>query len=173
MSTLVPMEASGGMMLHPGPGPLAAGPGPLPARATSPSPRSSLPCAEAVLVRSIVPSVIAERQATVFRSKLPPSERIKSIEPPFSQNRSEDVCGHLSTRYVQITAVTRLSEQPQDLTNYKYQSPVHLFPGRLRPARWIDAGLIEQSDDISLEALEGGLGDSLMCSGQLVCHSRS
>ena len=59
------------------------------------------------------------------------------------------------------------------LTNYKYQSPVHLFPGRLRPARWIDAGLIEQSDDISLEALEGGLGDSLMCSGQLVCHSRS
>src|SRR5260370_5506631 len=46
------------------------------------------------------------------------------------------------------------------LTNYKYQSPVHLFPGRLRPARWIDAGLIEQSDDISLEALEGGLGDS-------------
>src|SRR6266699_2097727 len=53
------------------------------------------------------------------------------------------------------------------LTNYKYQSPVHLFPGRLRPARWIDAGLIEQSDDISLEALEGGLGDSLMCSGSL------
>src|SRR6266702_8362376 len=53
------------------------------------------------------------------------------------------------------------------LTNYKYQSPVHLFPGRLRPARWIDLGLIEQSDDISLEALEGGLGDSLMCSGQL------
>src|SRR5712664_1903741 len=44
------------------------------------------------------------------------------------------------------------------LTNYKYQSRVHLFPGRLRPARWIDAGLIEQSDDISLEAFEGGLG---------------
>src|SRR6266481_2866 len=86
MSTFVPIEASGGMMLHPGPGPLAAGPGPLPARATSPSPRSPLPCAEAVLVRSIaVPSVIAERQATVFRRKLPPSERIKSIEPPFSQ----------------------------------------------------------------------------------------
>src|SRR5712691_5309625 len=79
MSTFVPMEASGGMMLH-------LGPGPLPDRTTPPSPRSSLPCAEAVLGRSIaVPSVIAKTHATVFHSKLPPSERIKSIEPPFSQ----------------------------------------------------------------------------------------
>src|ERR1700686_4502479 len=37
MSTFVPIEAKGGMMLHPGPGPFAAGPGPFPARKSSPS----------------------------------------------------------------------------------------------------------------------------------------
>ena len=36
----------------------------------------------------------------------------------------------------------------------------------------IDAGLIAQSDDVSLEPLEGDLGNSLRCSGQLVCHSQ-
>ena len=47
MSTLVPIEASGGTMLHPGPGPFAAGPGPFPARNSLPSPPSSLSCADA------------------------------------------------------------------------------------------------------------------------------
>src|SRR6266849_4616211 len=37
MSTFVPIEARGGMMLHPGPGPFAAGPGPFPARKSPPS----------------------------------------------------------------------------------------------------------------------------------------
>jgi hypothetical protein len=32
MSTFVPIEAKGGITLHPGPGPFAAGPGPFPAR---------------------------------------------------------------------------------------------------------------------------------------------
>jgi hypothetical protein len=37
MSTLVPIEAKGGMMLHPGPGPFAAGPGPFPPLKSLPS----------------------------------------------------------------------------------------------------------------------------------------
>jgi hypothetical protein len=41
MSTFVPIDANGGMMLQPGPGPLAAGPGPFPARNNPPS---SCPC---------------------------------------------------------------------------------------------------------------------------------
>jgi len=61
MSTFVPMEASGGMMLHPGPGPLAAGPGPVTAGTTPPSPRSPLPCAEAMLGRSIAVPVSLRR----------------------------------------------------------------------------------------------------------------
>src|ERR1700741_2346006 len=36
MSTFVPIEARGGMVLHPGTGPFAAGPGPLPARKSPP-----------------------------------------------------------------------------------------------------------------------------------------
>src|SRR6202007_820653 len=36
MSTFVPIEAKGGMMLHQGPGPFAAVPGPFPARKSRP-----------------------------------------------------------------------------------------------------------------------------------------
>jgi len=75
------------MMLHPGPGPLLLVQDRYP---LVPLPLLLAPLClrRAVLVRSIaVPSVIAERHATVFRSKLPPSERIKSIEPPLVKNR--------------------------------------------------------------------------------------
>src|ERR1700732_2133386 len=84
MSTFVPIEARGGMMLHPGPGPFAAGPGPFPARNSLPSPPSSLSCADAAPARSITDaSVMAEKHTMVFHNRLLPSERTRSIEPPF------------------------------------------------------------------------------------------
>jgi len=49
MSTFVPMEASGGMMLLLDPVRWLLVREPLPARTTPPSPRSSLPCAKLVL----------------------------------------------------------------------------------------------------------------------------
>src|SRR5260370_41003951 len=78
MSTFVPVDAKGGMMLHPGPGPLAAGPGPFPASTTRPSRRPSpscLPCADAAPGRSMpVASAIAETHAIVLRPRLLPSQ---------------------------------------------------------------------------------------------------
>src|SRR5713226_8418739 len=71
LSTLVPVAAKGGMMLH-------AGPVPFPASTTRPSPRPSpscLPCADAAPGRSMpVASAIAETHAIVLRPRLLPSQ---------------------------------------------------------------------------------------------------
>src|ERR1700732_527189 len=84
MSTFVPLEARGGTLLHPGPDRFAAGPEPVPARSSLPSPPSSLACADAAPGRSITDaSVMAETHAMVFHNRLLPSERTRSIEPPF------------------------------------------------------------------------------------------
>ena len=60
MSTLVPIEAKGGMILHPGPGPFAAGPGPFPARKSLPSPWScpSLSAANAAAEENIITAAV-------------------------------------------------------------------------------------------------------------------
>ena len=59
MSTLVPIEASGGITLHPGPGPFAAGPGPFPACvALSPS-FSCLSAADAAAEKSVTAAPVA------------------------------------------------------------------------------------------------------------------
>src|SRR6266850_470454 len=60
MSTFVPVEAKGGMMLHPGPGPFAAGPGPFP-------PRSVLPAADTATEKSVIPAAAAEISTKVTR----------------------------------------------------------------------------------------------------------
>src|SRR6266436_522229 len=69
MSTLVPMEASGGMMLHPGPGPLAAGPGPFPARCSLPSSCSCvfLSAADTATEKSVIAAAAAEISTEVTR----------------------------------------------------------------------------------------------------------
>src|SRR5438309_9706729 len=54
MQTLVPIDAKGGMILHPGPGPFAAGPGPFPARKSLPSCCSCLSCADATVGNSVI-----------------------------------------------------------------------------------------------------------------------
>jgi len=71
MSTFVPVEAKGGMMLHPGPGPFAAGPGPFP-------PRSGLSCscscscvflsaADTATETSVIAAAVAEISTKVTR----------------------------------------------------------------------------------------------------------
>src|SRR5260370_7616324 len=80
MSTFVPIEAKGGIMLHPGTGPFAAGPGPFPARNKSPFPRSSLSCAEAMQGRSVTLAIsVANTDATSFCNKPPHYERLKLL----------------------------------------------------------------------------------------------
>jgi hypothetical protein len=59
MSTFVPIEAKGGMMLHPGPGPFAAGPGPFPARKSLPFSRSCASCADAGAGKSVIAAAVA------------------------------------------------------------------------------------------------------------------
>src|ERR1700682_1904511 len=59
MSTFVPIEARGGMMLHPGPGPFAAGPGPFPACVGLSSSCSFLSAANAPAHRSVTTAVAA------------------------------------------------------------------------------------------------------------------
>jgi hypothetical protein len=54
MSTFVPVEAKGGITLHPGPGPFAAGPGPFPARAMFSS------SADAVAEKRVIAAAVAE-----------------------------------------------------------------------------------------------------------------
>src|SRR6267142_1031315 len=53
MSTFVPIEAKGGITLHPGPGPFAAGPGPFPACIGLSSSCSRLSAANAAVHRSV------------------------------------------------------------------------------------------------------------------------
>src|SRR5947208_2822376 len=57
MSTLVPIEAKGGMMLHPGPGPFAAGPGPFPARKSPPSRSAANVVAEKNMIAAAVAAI--------------------------------------------------------------------------------------------------------------------
>src|ERR1700730_10704468 len=54
MSAFVPIEAKGGIRLHPGPGQLAASPGPFPARAMSSS------SADTVTEKSVMAAAVAE-----------------------------------------------------------------------------------------------------------------
>src|SRR5579864_8618558 len=56
MSTFVPIEAKGGMMLHPGPGPFAAGPGPFPARKSRPS---SCAAADVAAEKNMIAAAVA------------------------------------------------------------------------------------------------------------------
>src|SRR6266849_4923773 len=56
MSTLVPIDAKGGMMLHPGPGPFAAGPGPFPPRKSLPP---SCPAAYVASEKNMIAAVAA------------------------------------------------------------------------------------------------------------------
>jgi hypothetical protein len=69
MSTFVPIEAKGGMMLQPGPGPFAAGPGPLPARKSSPLSCSSpsLAAANAAAEENMTVAVVAAMSAMLTR----------------------------------------------------------------------------------------------------------
>src|SRR5258707_688840 len=69
MSTFVPIEARGGMMLHPGPGPLAAGPGPFPARCSLPSSCSCvfLSAADTATEKSVIAATAAEISTEVTR----------------------------------------------------------------------------------------------------------
>jgi len=53
MSTFVPIEAKGGITLHPGPGPFAAGPGPFPARIGLSSSCSRVSAANAAVHRNV------------------------------------------------------------------------------------------------------------------------
>ena len=61
MSTFVPIEARGGITLHPGPGPFAAGPGPFPARRGLPSACSciDLSSADAPAEQIVIAAAIA------------------------------------------------------------------------------------------------------------------
>src|ERR1700721_1725656 len=82
MSTFVPIEARGGMMLHPGPGPFAAGPGPFPACRSLPSPRSCLSCADAAAAKSVIAAAVTEMHAMVLRNTLPGLQPKQFIRPP-------------------------------------------------------------------------------------------
>src|SRR6267378_3973904 len=64
MSTFVPIEAKGGIMLHPGPGPFAAGPGPLPACNNPPFPRSSLSLVPKLYQIEVLPMPLSLRKYT-------------------------------------------------------------------------------------------------------------
>src|SRR6267142_757154 len=118
MSTLVPMEASGGMILHPGPGPAANGPGPgcniIPPLVPLPLLLAPLCLAPKLCLAEALPFPVSLRRRTPRFSAVSFLRQNESnpSNPLLVKNRSEDVCGHLSTRYVQTTAVTRLTEQP-------------------------------------------------------------
>src|SRR5713101_173754 len=65
MSTFVPIEAKGGITLHPGPGPFAAGPGPFPARIGRSSSCWCLSAADAAAHSSVTAAVAAISPALV------------------------------------------------------------------------------------------------------------
>ena len=60
MSTLVPIDASGGIRLHPGPGPFAAGPGPFPNCVGVCSSSWRLSAADATAEKSVIATAVAE-----------------------------------------------------------------------------------------------------------------